>query len=144
MGRVEESIVIQAPIERVFSVITDYEAYPEFLPDMQAVHVLMRHDDVVVARFELELMMRFDYTVRLQEEPPHGVTWSLQEAKALLRNDGGWRLEAAEGGATRAVYWVDVELRGLIPKSVRERLLGRTLPQTLERFKKRAEAVGRG
>src|SRR5688572_1284598 len=104
MSRAQETIVIQAPVARVFQVIRDYERYPEFLPEMQSVHVLSRHDNVVVARFELELMMRFSYTLRLQEDAPNRVSWSLEEARTLVANDGAWELEAEGPNTTRAVY----------------------------------------
>jgi uncharacterized membrane protein len=139
MPRTEEQVVMDAPIERVFAVIADYERYPEFLPDMKEVRVLSRHDGVALVRFELELIMRVSYTLRLLEDAPTRVQWTLEEAKMVAENNGGWTL-VAEGNRTRATYALEVKLRGLIPKSVSTRLLGTTLPQTLQRFKARAEA----
>jgi len=138
MPRAEQQVVIDAPVEKVFAVITDYERYPEFLPDMKEVTVLDRNDGVAKVRFELELVMRVSYTLRLVETPPLGLAWTLEEAKMMVENVGGWTLER-EGNRTRATYALEVKLRGLIPKSVSTRLLGTTLPQTLERFKARAE-----
>src|SRR5262245_49539911 len=102
MGRAENTVLIEAPVERVFDVISAYEKYPEFLPEMYAVRVLSRHGNVVTARFALELMMRFDYTLRLVEEAPRAIGWSLVDAKILLASSGGWRLDPAEGGGTHA------------------------------------------
>ncbi len=142
MPRIERDIVIDAPIERVFDVIADYQRYPEFLPDMKAVTVHSRHDDgVLIAEFELELIMRISYTLRLTEDRPHRVRWALESAKMMTQNDGGWTLGSTDDGHTRAVYDLDVTLRGLIPRSVSDRLVGQTLPQTLGRFKARAEAL---
>jgi coenzyme Q-binding protein COQ10 len=138
MPRAEHQVVIHAPISRVFGVITDYERYPEFLPEMKEVRVLSRNDGVAVVRFELELIMRVSYTLRLEELPPNTVRWTLEDAKMLAENNGTWRL-TADGDKTQAVYALEIKLRGLIPKSVSTRLLGTTLPQTLERFKARAE-----
>ncbi len=140
MSRVEETIVIDAPLAKVWGVITDYERYPEFLPEMTAVSVVSRHDNVVVAKFDLEIMMRFSYSLRLEEEAPTSLAWTLDSASMMVSNSGGWRL-VAEGNTTRATYVLDVELKGLIPKSVKDRLVGMTLPQTLERFKRRAEGL---
>ncbi len=140
MSRVEETIVIDAPLAKVWGVITDYERYPEFLPEMTAVSIVSRHDNVVVAKFDLEIMMRFSYSLRLEEEAPTSLAWTLDSASMMVSNSGGWRL-VAEGNTTRATYVLDVELKGLIPKSVKDRLVGMTLPQTLERFKRRAEGL---
>lgn len=138
MPRAEQQVVIDAPLSQVYAIITDYERYPEFLPDVKDVRVQSRRDGIVLVRFELELIMRVSYTLRLVEEPPARLSWTLEEAKMLAENNGGWTL-AAEGERTRATYSLEVKLRGLIPKSVSTRLLGTTLPQSLERFKARAE-----
>lgn len=139
MPKTEEHVLIDAPASRVFEVIKSYEKYPEFLPEMKEVVVLSRNDGIVVVRFELELIMRVSYTLRLTETPPNRIDWKLEEAKMIAENNGGWRIEEV-GNQTRATYALEVKLRGLIPKSVSTRLLGTTLPQTLQRFKARAEA----
>lgn len=141
MPKVEREIVIDAPMDTVFDVITDYERYPEFLPETQDVQLVSRDNSGAVVRFELDLVMRVAYTLRLVEQRPERVSWTLEEAKVMAENNGGWRLEAAGEGRTKATYGLEVKLRGLIPKSVSTRLMGTTLPQTLERFKARAESM---
>lgn len=141
MPRAEQQVLIEAPVERVFEVISDYARYPEFLPDVKQTEVLSRHDGVVVVRFELELIMRVSYTNRFVEDPPYSLVWTLEDSKMMTLNNGGWKL-AREGAHTRASYSLEVKLRGLIPKSVSTRLLGITLPETLQRFKTRAENQG--
>ena len=140
MPRAQHTIVIDAPIAHVFAIITDYERYPEFLPDMKEVRVLSRQDGVVVVRFDLELIMRVSYTLRLQEDPPAKISWTLEQAKMIAENVGGWDLTSLGESSTRATYALEVKLRGLIPKSVSTRLLGTTLPETLERFRDRCHA----
>ena len=139
MPKVEREIIIDAPIERVFDVIVDYERYPEFLSDMKDVEVESREDGVALVSFELEIIMRVGYTLRLVEDRPTSVSWTLEKAKMMSLNEGGWRLEALDARRTRATYGIEVKLRGLIPKSVSTRLIGTTLPDTLARFKARAE-----
>lgn len=138
MPPAEHDVLIHAPIDRVFDVITDYERYPDFLPEMKEVHIVAREANVAIVRFDLELVMRVSYTLRLTAKPPTTLEWTLHEAQMLAESNGGWKL-SSEGVHTRARYVLDVKLRGLIPKSVSSRLLGTTLPQTLQRFKDRAE-----
>jgi coenzyme Q-binding protein COQ10 len=138
MPRAESEILIDAPRDRVFDVIVDYERYPEFLPDMRVSQVVSRHDGVAVVRFELELVMKLSYTLRLVEDRPSRVSWSLEEAKMMVENEGGWTLTEKDG-KTHARYGLEIKLRGLIPKTVTTRLVGQTLPDTLRRFKDRIE-----
>jgi ribosome-associated toxin RatA of RatAB toxin-antitoxin module len=139
MAKTEQSIVIDAPIEKVFDIIVDYEKYPEFLPEMRSAQVHSRTDGIAEVTFELEIIMRLGYTLRLVEERPHQVSWTLKAAKMMSANNGGWKLEAMGPSSTRATYGLEIKLRGLIPKSVSTRLTGVTLPNTLQRFKERAE-----
>ena len=46
------------------------------------------------------------------------------------------------GARTRATYRLEVELEGFVPRSVTQILVERTLPATLEAFKKEAERRG--
>lgn len=139
MPQAEQEVIINAPMDRVFRIITDYENYGDFLPDMKSVTVESRHEGVAIVRFELELIMRVSYTLRLVEEPPRRLSWTLHEAKMIAENNGGWVLEP-DGDRTRARYALEVKLRGLIPKSVSTRLLGTTLPEMLNRFRTYAES----
>jgi coenzyme Q-binding protein COQ10 len=138
MSKAEHQVMIGAPIERVFGVIVDYERYPEFLPELRSVTLESRHDGVAHVRFEVELIVRVAYTLRLVEDPPSQVGWSLAEGKMIAHNNGRWRLDVTAEG-TRASYALDVELAGRIPRSVSTRLLGTDLPRMLQRFKDRAE-----
>lgn len=141
MPQAEQQVVIQAPIERVFAVITDYERYPEFLPELKSVVLNSREDGVALVAFEVELIVRVHYTLRLIEDAPDRITWSLAEAQMIAQNNGRWVLERIDGSSTRASYGLDVKLAGMIPKSVSTRLMGTNLPQMLQRFKARAEAA---
>ena len=63
--------------QRVFAAITDYERYPEFLPDMKNVRVTSRHDGVAVATFELEII---NVSVSYSGATPDEVSESLLQA----------------------------------------------------------------
>lgn len=136
-------ITIDAPIERVFDVIVDFERYPEFVPENHAVHVTSTEGDTSTVRFEVEMLMRFDYTVKIEMERPERVSWTLVEGKMLSTNTGSWELEAVDAEHTKAVYTLKLELARAIPAAVRDRLIGAGLPKTLERFKLRAESFDR-
>jgi coenzyme Q-binding protein COQ10 len=139
MAHVERVVTIQAPLHRVFSVVTDYARYPEFLPEMENVEIVSYAQDKMVVRFDVDVIIRTSYTVRLHHNRPTHVQWELAESKHLTKNDGFWRFEELSATQTRAVYGLDIELLGVIPRSVRDRLAGPTLDQSLRRFIDRAE-----
>ena len=71
MAGARQEISIDAPVESVFEVITDYERYCDFLPEIKRAEIISRNEDALVVRFELEIVMRLSYTLELRQEKPH-------------------------------------------------------------------------
>ncbi len=135
------SVEIHAPIDRVYDVIVDYEAYPEFLPTMSAVRVLDREGERAVAEFELDLIKRIRYTLDLQGVRPTRLDWTLKESRWLRGNTGSWVLADLGPRRVRATYTIDLDFQLLVPRGIMSRLAGTSLPQTLDAFRERAEAL---
>ncbi|RYF06507.1 MAG: hypothetical protein EOO40_09055 [Deltaproteobacteria bacterium] len=136
----EHQVVVQAPVDRLFAVVTDYARYPDFLPEVQAVSVHNKGDGVALVHFDLQLIVRLTFTLRLLEDFPTQVSWSLSQGKMIEQNSGSWRLEPLGAGQSRATYALRLRLGGLIPTSVSTRLLGAELPRMLGRFADRAQS----
>ena len=142
MAAATQSIVIQAPLEKVFRVVTDYERYAEFLPEVKRVSTSERSGNRVKVHYEVEVIKRIRYTVQLIEEPPHRVSWTLVEGEVMRDNRGSWLLETSgEGKKTQATYSIEMALGPLVPKAIVKALVETSLPKMLEAFKKRAEST---
>ena len=124
-----------------FSVIRDYEKYPEFLDEMESVRIIRSQGGVSDVEFTLNVIKRVRYTLRLTESPTgDGLRWELVEGM-FKSNSGGWALESLPDGRTGAVYDVEVAVGIFVPGSIVNRLVGKTLPATLKAFKRRAESL---
>ncbi|MDF1563528.1 MAG: SRPBCC family protein [Deltaproteobacteria bacterium] len=140
MAWAERSIEIDAGLERVWQVITDFEAYPEFLADMQEARIDSREGETGVrASFELQILKRIRYTLDFSLAPPERMDWTLVKGDFMKRNEGGWRLQALGEGRTRATYRIALALGAIVPESITNRLAAEQLPSTLEAFKRRIE-----
>ncbi len=135
------SIVINAPMERVFSVIADYAKYPEFLPEVKSIRTSKRQGTDVDVHYEVEVLKRIRYTLRLREEPPNRISWTFVEGELMRDNRGQWMLETVGEGKTRATYNIQMKLGPLVPKSIVNALVDSSLPKMLEAFKKRSESA---
>jgi len=136
-----QTIDIDVTPAAFFEVIRDYEHYPDFLSDMESVRILSREDGVSDVEFTLNVIKRVTYTLRLTERPPdQGLSWELVSGM-FKSNSGGWSLEALAGGRTRATYEVEVSVGIFVPGAIVNRLVGKTLPATLQAFKARAESL---
>jgi coenzyme Q-binding protein COQ10 len=141
MAEATRSIDIKAPVEKVFRIISDYERYPEFLPEVKRVSTSDRSGNRVKVHYEVEVIKRIKYTLELSEEPPHRVRWSFVEGELMRDNRGSWLLEAAGPDQTRATYSIEMALGPLVPKAIVKALVETSLPKMLEAFKKRAESA---
>ncbi len=141
MAGATRSIVIDAPVEKVFAVIRDYERYPEFLPEVKRIRLENRKGNEVDAHYEVDVVKTIKYSIRLVEDPPGGVRWTFLSGELMRDNRGSWSLEPLPDGKTRATYQIEMALGPWVPKSIVHALVDTQLPKMLEAFKKRAESL---
>lgn len=141
MAAASRSIVIDAPVEKVWKAISDYDSYAQFLPEVKKIHTSGRKGNEVQVHYEVEVIKTIKYTLKMKEEPPKKVTWSFVEGEFMKDNQGSWELEPAGEGKTKATYSIDMRLGALVPGSIVKALVETNLPKMLEAFKKRAETT---
>lgn len=141
---VSSEVLVAVTPERLFEVIRDYDRYPEFVPTVKSCRA-RRGPAGLEVDYELDLgLKKISYTLKLAEEPPRRVSWTLAKSDWMKVSSGSWEL-FDQGGKTRAVYSVDIQIQKppLIPQSLVDRIsdeLTRVqLPRMLEAFRKRAE-----
>jgi coenzyme Q-binding protein COQ10 len=139
MPAVTRSILINRSIEDVYNVITDFESYPEFLPDMSEVNVIKMTKAKAEIEFKLNIFTTIKYTLELTFKRPTSVTWKLVKGDMMSKNTGSWSLKEKGEGKTEAAYSIDAELGLLVPKSITNVLVGSNLPKMLKSFKERVE-----
>ena len=144
MPSASRSITIDVPADHFFSVITDFESYPEFIPETVDVEILdtkkKGKGKVTEAKFFLKVIKKIDYTLRLTQEPNTRMHWELVEGP-FKTNNGSWELEPAGKNKVKATYTVDITMGFLVPQSITNMLVGTSLPKMLESFKERAEST---
>lgn len=141
MAGAQRSITFNAPVEKCWSVISDYERYPDFLPEVKKIRTMNRRGSEVDVQYEAEVVKVIKYTVHMKEEGPKKLSWSFIDGEFMKDNKGGWDLEDLGNGTTKATYNIAVELGMLVPKAIVNALVDTQLPKLLENFKKRIEAA---
>lgn len=140
MPGTESSVEVEVTPDRLYRLIVDFEAYPDFIEEMVEAEILEQSGEVYTVRFVAQMIKRVEYVLRLTGHPGRELTWELVEG-FFRSNDGGWILEPSSEG-TRATYWIDVDIGPLVPRRILNRLAGTNLPQTLAAFKAEAERRG--
>ena len=147
MPTVESSVVINAPVEKVYALARDIEAFPEFMPDLKKVSILERSPDGNRIKSEFVGYIKdFRITIKWVEEDH----WD-ENAKtcnfSLVRGDfksysGTWTFEP-EGEGTRYTSVIDFEydipLIGPIIKSLVAKLMKQNVDNMLNAIKSKAE-----
>jgi coenzyme Q-binding protein COQ10 len=147
MSVVRKQVVIEAPVERFYDILVDYERYPEFVPGIRKCRVRAGKGDKGDKEVEYELdlgVRRIRYVLRHEEQRPRRVAWSLVSGDMMKISNGSWEL-SDDKGRTRAVYSVEIQIARppLVPQALVDRVSDELtkvqLPKTLEAFKVRAE-----
>ena len=141
MAGATRTITINAPVEKVFDIITNYDRYPEFLPEVKKITTGKRQGNTVEVHYEVDVVKRIRYSIRVTEERPKRMSWSFIEGEVMKDNKGSWTLEPEGEGKTRATYNVEMALGALIPKAIINTLTETQLPKMLDAFKRRAETT---
>ena len=129
--------VWNAPIEKVFAVLTDYESYPEFVDGCSSVSVISQDESGAEVEFGLNLIKKFKYILKLTHVAPTTVSWTFDSGDIFKKNEGAWELKDLGDGTTEVNYGLEVAIKGFAPKSLVSSLTQKNLPAMLKSYEKR-------
>lgn len=151
MARVELELPIRAPVEVVYAVAKDVEAFPQFMPDVKSIRILERSEDGsrtltewVAYASQLKLQVKW-VEEDLWDDNAH--TCRFRQAKGDYdQMEGIWQfMPHPEGTLFRCTldYELRVPLLGAIVQKVVHHLVQQNLKGIMEGIKQRAEAFAR-
>jgi ribosome-associated toxin RatA of RatAB toxin-antitoxin module len=142
MSGVVTEHVFSGAIGKVFLAFSSYEDYPAYIPYVQSVKVLPPKvpGAACLARYELNLIKQFFYTLNIFHNEPNLIRWELDESDLLKTSSGSWQLSAQGKTKTKAIYTVEVEPKMFVPKMLVNQLTKTALPATLEGFQQLIDA----
>ena len=144
MAQASRSVTVNVPPEKLFEVITDYEKYPEFLPEVKKAKVEFGAGNVKEVTYTVDIKAKvITYTLKHTARPPDQLAWTMVRGEMMKGNDGAWILRAVPEG-TEATYKIDLKLGALVPSMVERMLAEQSLPGLLANFKKRIESQNPG
>ena len=148
MPRIEQSLTINAPIERVYEIALDVESFPEFMEDLQSLAVVERSPDGNRTVTEwVGLIREFKMTVKWTQEDrwndaAHRDDFTLIQGD-MDRMEGYWQFTPEGDSKTRFDSVVDydynVPLIGPMVKSLIKKKMTDNLQSTMDAIKRKAE-----
>ena len=149
MPRIEQSVTINAPVDRVYEIARDVESFPEFMEDLQSLTVKERSDDGNRTVTDwVGLIREFKMTVKWTQEDLWNPSTHRDEFR-LIKGDmdsmsGYWQF-TEENGATRfdsvTEYEYNVPLIGPMIKALIKKKMAQNLDATMQAIKSRAESA---
>lgn len=129
---------IEAPLERIWDVLTDFEAYPTWARDLKEATVL-QHDEegrASLVRFRAAAMGRSTtYTLAYEwDDAPQRLPWKLVSGDIQKVLDGAYEFEETDSG-TDVTYHLRVDLAIPLPGFVKRRAEARIISTALRELR---------
>jgi ribosome-associated toxin RatA of RatAB toxin-antitoxin module len=146
MPTIDTTILISAPLEKIYAIAKDNSSYPDFMKDVQSVTVVERSGNRVVSDF-VGLVPTFNLKVRWREED----LWDDETHSSQFRQiegdydrmTGTWQF-TQEGKDVRFTQHLDYEYNvptlGPLVRKVVHSLVVKNLENLAKAIKERAEA----
>ena len=140
---VKDNIDIEASAEEIFDVVTDFESYPEWNPNIKQVEVKKTdsEDRAVEVWFEVDAKLKVvKYTLQYDySEAPEGVSWDLLEGDVKeLR--GSYAFDEFED-LTEVAYETTIDPGFPVPGMIKRQAQKQIAKAALEDLKKRVESL---
>lgn len=140
MAKIAEAIDIKAPIERVYEVITDFEHYPDFQPDIDEATVISKTKTKARVAFVASIVQQIEYTLEFRMEYPKKVSWKLTQSNSVMRsNTGSWTFVKLGKNLTEAIATAEIGFPFWVPSSITDGIIKAHAPKMMKAVKKRAE-----
>ncbi len=137
-----ETLVVAAPIKRVFTTIRDVESQPEWIAEILSAEVLEKYDDgtPAKARFTATSPVGKDTYTLAYEHAADAMSWSLVEGRLQTGQDGTYTVRDLGQGKTEVTYDLTIRHNLPLPGFLRGRVIKGLVHSTVEGLKEYVES----
>jgi ribosome-associated toxin RatA of RatAB toxin-antitoxin module len=141
-----QSIVIDAPPERVAEVVCDFALYPEWVSAVKSADVVEEYEDGYASkvRFVLDAgVLADEYTLQYEySEDLTRVEWDLVEPSRMQRSQrGSYDIVANSDGTSTVTYTLAVELAIAMLGMLKRKAEKKVMDTALKELKRRVETL---
>lgn len=141
MANASRTEVFDVECEKIFQVLRDLESYPDFMTGVEKVEVVEEKKDQVKARYDLNMIKKFSYTLNHKFSKPNRISWSFDSGELLKSSDGSWELKDLGDGRTEVTYNIDIEFKVKVPGLISKKLVSSNLPSMMKAVQKKAKSL---
>src|ERR1700677_4122289 len=100
MAQAVTTEIFNAPVERVFKIISDYSNYPQFMTDVKRVSVIESSAEKKLVEYELQIIKTFRYQLWMTEVLNTEIAWRFHSGEIFKENTGSWKFKGLDGNKT--------------------------------------------
>jgi len=132
--------VFNCSVPEFFKIVSDYEKYSEFLPEVKSVKITKNDGGVKEMEYHVSLIKSIKYKLKVKEVPNESVNFDFVSGDVFKSMKGSWKL-ADQGGKCAVDYNVEATFGMLVPESMAKTLVAANLPLMMSNFRKRVKEV---
>lgn len=123
-----------------FKLVTDYEKYSDFLPEVKSVKIYKSVGAVKEMEYHVSLIKTFKYKLKAVEVENKSVKFEFIGGDVFKTMNGSWLLSEQDGKCA-VEYSVEASFGMFVPESMAKPLVSANLPMMMANFKKRIKEV---
>ena len=136
--------IVRASPKELWSVITNFDSFPLFMPRLISSHNYKSTKNQVFIEFSIKVMWKtITYHIEHRLDPAnYSLTWNLDknEDNDIADTQGYWKFYPLENGTSLVVYSVLVDTGHSMPQWLEDYMTRRDVPKTVEALRKRTES----
>jgi ribosome-associated toxin RatA of RatAB toxin-antitoxin module len=138
---VSRSALLPYTADQIYSIVTDIDAYPEFLNWCSAAEIISESDDEVMAKLSIAYgKLNLNFTTRNVMRVNNCVTMSLVEGPFSKLN-GQWTIQGLNDNACKVSLEMDFKFSNILTQKLFGRIFQSVIAAQLDAFQKRAETL---
>ena len=140
MPGAQHTEVFNCTPEEFYKIVSDYERYPDFLPEVKECRVVKTDGSKKLVEFQVSVIKSFKYSLWMNEKDSSQLSWEFASGDVFKTQTGAWKLEE-EAGKTRALYSVEATFSMFVPGPIAKTLLSVNLPNMMSAYHKRVKEL---
>jgi len=141
----EMQFLVKGTPSACFQVITSFDTYPKFMPNVTNVDATKRDDGNFICKFNLKIaLVKVDYTLIMypsQKADTFNLKWEYVEGD-LKNTSGSWNITSSSNrdGYSVVRYRVSIDPGVAMPGWIRKKLLLKSLPDIMKGVREQVAA----
>lgn len=141
MAKAQTTEVFNCTAEEFFKIVSDYEKYPEFLPEVKSVKIFKQSAEFKEMEYSVSLVKTFKYKLKVTEKPSSRVEFVFTEGDVFKTMRGLWEIAPQGENQCKVNYSVEATFGMFVPGPMATTLVSVNLPIMINNFKNRVKKI---